>query len=128
MKKLTSLLLILALATTITTLRVTADTQSTVTPPAFGDEKWTMAEIEFPIGSTTGRHAHEHGDEVFFVSGGTGYAHVGGNSREISEGDFLFVPRGTIHEISNPYNESQLSVVFFMDGAESAHDLQAITN
>ena len=83
--------------------------------PETGAERSILAEQIFPKGATTNLHIHDQGDEIFYVARGTGIAHLDGTDHPIAPGDVVFIPRGAIHEMSNPHNEEELVVVFFMD-------------
>ena len=50
-------------------------------------------------------HLHPQQDERFTVLAGRMHAVVGGEQRELAEGDVLDVPRGTPHQMWNPADE-----------------------
>ena len=94
--------------------------------PETGSERSILAEQIFERGGTTGLHIHDQGDEIFYVAKGTGIAHLDGTDHSIGPGDVVFIPRGAVHEMSNPHSEETLVVVFFMDSPELFHEFRAI--
>ena len=94
--------------------------------PESGSEKSILAEQIFERGGTTGLHIHDQGDEIFYVAKGTGIAHLDGTDYSIGPGDVIFIPRGAVHQMSNPFNDETLVVVFFMDSPELFHQFRAI--
>jgi quercetin dioxygenase-like cupin family protein len=46
-------------------------------------------------------HMHEHADEVLFIHAGRGVAVLGGQRKEVGEGDTVFVPRGVWHGVES---------------------------
>jgi quercetin dioxygenase-like cupin family protein len=61
----------------------------------------SMVLVEFPPGSTTGRHTHP-GDEYAFILQGTFELSVEGReTRRLSTGDVFHTPRGLVHENRN---------------------------
>ena len=94
--------------------------------PESGSEKSILAEQVFGRGDTTGLHIHDQGDEIFYVAKGTGIAHLDGKDYPIGQGDVIFIPRGAIHQMSNPFNDETLVVVFYMDSPELFHQFRAM--
>ena len=94
--------------------------------PDSGSEKSILGEQIFPKGATTGLHIHDQGDEIFYIARGTGSAHLDGVDYQIAAGDVVFIPRGAVHEMSNPHSPDPLVVVFFMDRSELFHQFRAI--
>ena len=94
--------------------------------PETGSEKSILAEQVFEMGGTTGLHVHDQGDEIFYVAKGTGVAHLDGTDHQIGPGDVVFIPRGAVHEMSNPHSKETLVVVFFMDSSELFDEFRAI--
>jgi quercetin dioxygenase-like cupin family protein len=94
--------------------------------PETGAERSILAEQVFPKGATTSLHIHDQGDEIFYVARGTGIAHLDGTDYPVAPGDVVFIPRGAIHEMSNPHNDEHLVVVFFMDEPHLFDQFRAI--
>ena len=46
-------------------------------------------------------HMHEHEDEVLFIRGGRGVAVLGAQSKEVDEGDTVFIPHGVWHGVES---------------------------
>ena len=51
-------------------------------------------------------HYHKVSDEIYYVRGGAGTMRVGDEYRNIREGDFIVIPRGTIHGLKNTGGDS----------------------
>lgn len=94
--------------------------------PETGSEKSILAEQIFEKGGSTGLHIHDQGDEIFYIAKGSGIAHLDGTDHSISAGDVVFIPRGSIHEMSNPHNVDTLVVVFFMDSPQLFDQFRAM--
>lgn len=94
--------------------------------PSTGTESAILVEQTFDEGRSTNTHRHDQGDELFYVVSGTGVATLEGTEEIIRPGDVIFVPRGGIHRIGNPSDESPLVVVFFMDSPELVQQFRAV--
>lgn len=94
--------------------------------PATGTEGSILVEQTFQRGGTTGLHAHDQGDELFYVVSGHGTASLGDETKAIGPGDVIFAPRSAIHGISNVDHDDPLTVVFFMDSPELVEEFRAI--
>ena len=44
------------------------------------------------------RHRHDGKEQVFFVTSGRGWVSVGGETREVRQGDVVYVPAGVEHQ------------------------------
>lgn len=63
-----------------------------------------LAEVVYgPGGSPPPRHLHPGQDERFEVLDGQVTVRVGGEERTLAAGDVLEIPRGTKHQMWNPY-------------------------
>jgi mannose-6-phosphate isomerase-like protein (cupin superfamily) len=94
--------------------------------PLTGTVSSILVEQTFQRGSRTSLHAHDQGDELFYVVSGHGTARLGGTTGAIESGDVLFVPKGHPHAISNLNNDQPLKVIFFMDSPELIDRFRAI--
>jgi quercetin dioxygenase-like cupin family protein len=57
-----------------------------------------IVRVEFPSGSTTGKHTH-FGEECSYVTDGEGELNIAGQPpRKIKTGDAFIVPAGAVHE------------------------------
>jgi quercetin dioxygenase-like cupin family protein len=66
-------------------------------------------------------HLHEHKEQVFFVTRGSGWVTVGGERREVRKGDVIYVPAGIEHQTeASPHEalEYLLYNTFFFDEKE----------
>ena len=66
---------------------------------------------------------HPYAEEVFYVTSGRGMGGVGddGEDREIVAGDTVWVPRGAVHWLYNPFDEPcEIIFVYTCPSLESA--------
>lgn len=61
--------------------------------------------MSIPAGGDIGEEVHESTDQIFIIAEGHGAALVGGESRPIEKKDLIFVPAGTLHNITNSGDE-----------------------
>ncbi len=94
--------------------------------PRTGTQSAILVEQTFQKGGTTGLHAHEQGDELFYVVSGLGTATLGDSEKPIGPGDVVFVPASAVHRIRNLEHDQPLIVVFFMESAELVDFFRAI--
>ena len=94
--------------------------------PQTGTMGSILVEQTFPRGGMTGLHAHDQGDELFYVVSGRGTARLGDTTDVIGPGDVIFVPQGHAHQIRNLTNDEPLQVVFFMDSPELVDQFRAL--
>ena len=92
--------------------------------PANGTSGPILAEQIFPPGGDTIVHAHDQGDELFYVVSGRGRARLGDRFELIGPRDAILVSPGLTHQVSNPFDDD-LKVVFFMATAELAEQMRA---
>mgnify|MGYP002641628063 CR=1 FL=1 len=55
-------------------------------------------------------HKHEREDELFFVLKGKLNIDYGDHNKEINEGEFIIVPKGTLHR---PFSEKETHLLLF---------------
>lgn len=60
-----------------------------------------LAEVTFKPGQAAREHVHPTMKELFLVQKGVGRIRIGQESQGLGVGDFLVVPEGTPHELSN---------------------------
>jgi gentisate 1,2-dioxygenase len=53
-------------------------------------------------------HSHSANDEFLYVLEGVLRYRVGTDERDLSPGDWMFTPRGTVHAFSNPQKQTTL--------------------
>jgi len=80
------------------------DTHQGITGTTTGTKYGQMARVQFPPKSESRMHYHEYGDMIVYVISGTTIFRVGkeGKEYEIGPGDFMFIPRGEMHNNRNP--------------------------
>ncbi|MGA9994859.1 MAG: cupin domain-containing protein [Pyrinomonadaceae bacterium] len=68
-------------------------------------ELCSLAEEVLPPGRTVGRHHHLLTEEVYYILHGAGRMTVGDETREVSTGDAIFIPRLHTHTLENTGTE-----------------------
>lgn len=68
-------------------------------------ELCSLAEEILPPGATVGRHRHLLTEEVYYILHGAGRMTVGIETREVSTGDAIFIPRRSTHTLENTGTE-----------------------
>lgn len=68
-------------------------------------EGCSLAEEVLPVGAAVGRHHHLVTEEIYYILRGQGLMTVGEESREVTEGDAVFIPRGKAHTLENTGTE-----------------------
>jgi len=69
-----------------------------------GWEGHTLRVFRITSGGFTPHHQHDW-EHVNYIMNGKGTLTIGGETREVAQGDFAFVPPNTPHQFRNPYNE-----------------------
>ncbi|HZH91573.1 MAG TPA: cupin domain-containing protein [Pyrinomonadaceae bacterium] len=64
-------------------------------------ELCSLAEEVLPAGAAVGRHHHLETEEVYYLLEGRGRMTVAGETRDVSAGDAIFIPRGAMHMLEN---------------------------
>jgi quercetin dioxygenase-like cupin family protein len=64
----------------------------------------TLRIFRLEAGGCTPHHQHDW-EHVNYIMGGRGVLTIGDESREVSEGDFAFIPSNTVHQFRNPFEE-----------------------
>ena len=64
-------------------------------------ELCSLAEEVLPAGAAVGRHHHLETEEVYYLLEGSGRMTVAGETRAVSAGDAIFIPRGATHTLEN---------------------------
>jgi mannose-6-phosphate isomerase-like protein (cupin superfamily) len=75
-------------------------------------------------------HSHTKNDECVYVLEGTLRYGVDAETRDLSAGECMYSPRGSVHRFSNPFGvEARALIVQSPDiGAQYFRDLEAIVN
>ena len=66
-----------------------------------GDQVF-LGRVTYDPGTTVARHSHEHTEQVMLILDGSVTMTIGGESREMREGDVCVVNRGVEHELHSP--------------------------
>jgi mannose-6-phosphate isomerase-like protein (cupin superfamily) len=62
-------------------------------------ENQSLAEATIPAGGGTRLHWHRDSEEFYFILSGSGVMEIGGETREVGEGDAILIPAGAWHQI-----------------------------
>ena len=75
-------------------------------------------------------HSHTANDECVYVLEGTLRYSVDDVTRDLRPGDWMFTPRGSVHQFSNPHGElAKALIVLTPDiGAQYFRDVAAVVN
>jgi len=65
----------------------------------------SLAEEVLPPGCAVTPHHHRELEEIYYILSGSGVMTVGEESREVSAGDAIYVPRGERHTLNNTGSE-----------------------
>lgn len=60
----------------------------------------SLAEASLPPGCSTERHYHKLSEEFYYVTEGSGWMEVDGETLEIVAGDAVLIPAGAWHQIT----------------------------
>ena len=60
----------------------------------------SLAEASLPSGGATQRHYHKLSEEFYFILEGRGVMEIDGESREVTVGDAILIPRHAWHQIT----------------------------
>jgi mannose-6-phosphate isomerase-like protein (cupin superfamily) len=63
-------------------------------------EMQSLAEASIPAGGATQRHYHKLSEEFYFILEGRGLMEIDGESREVTTGDAILIPRHAWHQIT----------------------------
>lgn len=88
-------------------------------------------ELTVPPGSQVPPpHSHTRNDECVYVLEGKLRYGVAGQIRDLSRGEWMFTPRGSVHQFSNPHDEiARALIVQTPDiGAQYFRDVAEIVN
>jgi quercetin dioxygenase-like cupin family protein len=75
-------------------------------------------------------HSHADNDEFVYVLEGVLHFRVGSEERDLSAGDWMFTPRGTVHAFSNPHPTAARALVTITPdiGEQYFRDVAAVVN
>ncbi len=49
--------------------------------------------------------SHPNAEEILYITGGRGYVGIDGKEYVVEEGDTIWVPKGVVHWLYNPFDE-----------------------
>ncbi len=65
----------------------------------------SLAEETLPPGKTVTPHTHEVLEEIYYILSGAGVMTIGAESREVSAGDAIYIPKHHRHTLTNTSDE-----------------------
>ena len=88
-------------------------------------------ELTVPPGSNVPPpHSHSENDECVYVLEGTLRYSVDNVTRDLRPGDWMFSPKGSVHQFSNPHSEAARTLTILTPdiGAQYFRDVGAVVN
>lgn len=75
-------------------------------------------------------HSHTRNEECVYVLAGTLRYSVDGVERDLCPGEWMFTPRGSVHQFSNPHSEAARALIVLTPdiGAQYFRDVGSIVN
>jgi len=75
-------------------------------------------------------HSHTHNEECVYVLEGMLRYSVDGAERDLRAGEWMFTPRGSVHQFSNPHSEKARALIVLTPdiGAQYFRDVGSIVN
>jgi quercetin dioxygenase-like cupin family protein len=75
-------------------------------------------------------HSHTRNEECVYVLEGTLRYSVDGVERDLRPGEWMFTPRGAVHQFSNPHGETARALIVLTPdiGAQYFRDVAAVVN
>jgi mannose-6-phosphate isomerase-like protein (cupin superfamily) len=74
-------------------------------PEVQGNSNQSLAEATIAPGTATALHRHEKTEELYHFTAGKGRVTVGKQAFQVSIGDTVCIPPGTLHSLENSGNE-----------------------
>lgn len=98
-----------------------------------GSQTGTMGMFELtvpPESNVPPPHSHSNNEECVYVIEGTLRYSVGGNTRDLHQGDSMHTPKGTVHGFSNPFAEAARALIVLSPdiGAQYFRDVGEVVN
>lgn len=81
------------------------------------NDAYSLCEVRGPAGFGAPRHIHDHEDEGFIVAAGSITLLIGEEEIFLGEGEFGFVPRGTVHTFRFEVESTRLLLLITPGGA-----------
>lgn len=73
-------------------------------------QEQSLAEATLPPGGATERHYHKLSEEFYYITKGAGIMEIDGETRPVSPGDAILIPKGSWHQITAE-NSSELRLL-----------------
>ena len=96
-----------------------------------GTSSLGMFELTVPPGSNVPPpHSHSNNEECVYVLAGTLRYSVGAETRDLTPGQTMSTPRGTVHAFSNPFAETARALIVLSPdiGAGYFRDVATVVN
>ena len=96
-----------------------------------GTENLGMFELTVPPGSNVPPpHSHSDNEECVYILAGTLRYSVGAETRDLTVGQTMSTPKGTVHAFSNPFAETARALIVLSPdiGAQYFRDVAAVAN
>lgn len=90
-----------------------------------------MFELTVPPGANVPpAHSHTHNEEIVYVLEGTLRYSVGADTRDLTPGQTMRTPKGSVHGFSNPFGEVARALITLSPdiGARYFDDVAAVVN
>ena len=90
-----------------------------------------MFELTVPPGSNVPPpHSHSNNEECVYVLSGTLRYSVGAETRDLTAGQTMSTPKGSVHAFSNPFSEPARALIVMSPdiGAQYFRDVAAVVN
>jgi len=84
-------------------------------------EQCSLAEEILPVGASVGRHHHLLTEEIYYILQGSGRMTVGEETRDVFEGDAVFIPREMAHTLENT-GQTPMTILLVCGPAHSFED------
>jgi len=83
-----------------------------------------------PASNVPPPHSHSNNEELVYVLQGTLRYTVGSDTRDLSPGQSMHTPRGTVHAFSNPFDSIARALIILSPdiGAQYFKDVAAVVN
>jgi len=83
-----------------------------------------------PASNVPPPHSHSNNEELVYVLEGTLRYTVGSDTRDLTPGQSMHTPRGTVHAFSNPFDSVARALIILSPdiGAQYFRDVAAVAN
>ena len=96
-----------------------------------GSNGMGVFELTVPAGSNVPPpHSHSNNDECIYVLSGTLRYSVDSVTRDLRSGEWMFTPRGAVHQFSNPHGDTARALIVLTPdiGAQYFRDVGKVIN